>query len=123
MLEQGLEWLHSEMFRLNSRPVIYRRGASQTTVYAVPGITRFRTQNDAGEVRIEFSDRDFLVRASELVLDGTPTNPQPGDVILEEQDSTTYRYEVLAPPGEPVWRWSDTYYGVYRIHTKFIRTE
>ena len=32
-------------------------------------------------------------------------------------------YEVMAPGGEPVWRWSDPYHQVYRIHTKCITEE
>ena len=27
-------------------------------------------------------------------------------------------YEVLAPNGEPVWRWSDPYRTALRVHTK-----
>jgi hypothetical protein len=29
----------------------------------------------------------------------------------------------MAPGGEPVWRWSDPYHQVYRIHTKCVSEE
>ena len=32
-------------------------------------------------------------------------------------------FEVMAPGGEPVWRWSDPYHQVYRIHTKCVSEE
>ena len=54
---------------------------------------------------------DFLIAAEDL-----PDDPERGDVILH----AGLRYEVLAPNGEPVWRWSGTGRILRRIHTKEI---
>ena len=47
---------------------------------------------------------------------GSADDPERGDVILH----AGLRYEVLAPNGEPVWRWSGTGRILRRIHTKEI---
>ena len=44
------------------------------------------------------------------------TDPERGDTII----FNNCRYEVLAPNGEPVWRWSGAYHSTRRIHTKEI---
>jgi hypothetical protein len=35
----------------------------------------------------------------------------------------TYTYEVLAPGKEPVWKWSDLYRSLLRIHAKQIQVQ
>ena len=60
---------------------------------------------------IRTETRDFLIAAEDL-----PDDPERGDVILH----AGLRYEVLAPNGEPVWRWSGTGRILRRIHTKEI---
>lgn len=91
-----------------SRPVVYKRGGTELNVSAVPGRTVFRSSNEYGAwVRTE--TRDFIVPAGELDLE-----PETGDVIVFDGEE----YEVLAPAGEPVWRWSDPYRTAKRVHTK-----
>ena len=85
---------------------------------ATLGRTLFRAENEYG-VTIRTEMRDFLIAAEDL-----PDDPERGDLILH----AGLRYEVLAPNGEPVWRWSGTpvwrWSGtgriLRRIHTKEI---
>jgi hypothetical protein len=74
-------------------------------------------------VSIEWANRDFLVAAADLVLGGNEIEPQAGDKIRETVDGTTYVYEVMAPKGEPVWRWADGCRVLRRIHSKQVGTE
>ena len=91
-----------------SRPVVYKRGGTEFNVSAVPGRTVFRSSNEYGAwVRTE--TRDFIV-PKELL----PFEPQVGD----EVEFLGATYEVLAPNGEPAWRWSDAFHTAYRIHAK-----
>jgi len=69
-------------------------------------------------MRIE--SRDYLVRASDLILAGAVTLPKPGDLILESDGIATYTYEVMAPGDEPPWRYSDMNRATLRIHTKQV---
>jgi len=88
-------------------------GGGGYPVVAVPGRTVFRQQNEYGAyVRTE--TRDFVVKREHLAAE-----PQKGDEI----EYAGRRYEVLAPGGEPAWRWSDPAHTAYRIHTKLTEGE
>ena len=123
MLHFGMDWLVEQLKEHVSRPVVYRRGTEEVVVQATIGRTLFRLDDGYGGVRMEWTDRDFLLSADDLVLNGNPTLPERGDIIRETQDGKTYVYEVLAPGGEPPWRWSDVYRKVLRIHSKLVRVE
>ncbi len=111
MLEQASAWLEAQRMKELSVPAVYvRKDGTQTQVNATPGRTLFRAENQYG-VTVRTESRDFLVAASEL-----PDEPERGDAIVYAGN----RYEVLAPNGEPVWRWSGSYRWTRRIHTKEI---
>jgi len=110
ILDEAIRSLRSVQESFLAVPVVYKRsGGAKKTLNAVVGKTIFRSRNDYGEwTRIE--ERDFIVTATALV-----DPPNQGDEIT--YDGRTY--EVLAPNGEPVWRWSDPYCTARRIHTKW----
>ena len=111
MLEQAAEWLEARRLKELSVPAMYvRKDGTQIQVNATLGRTLFRAEDEYG-VTIRTEGRDFLVAASEL-----GNNPERGDSIVY----AGIRYEVLAPNGEPVWRWCGTYHWTRRIHTKEI---
>lgn len=120
MLQAGSDWLASQLKTHASRSVVYQRGVREVTVLAVIGRTLMKLDDGLGGVKMEWTDRDFLIQASDLVLDGEPIQPQLGDTIRETNGDVTYIYEVMAPGGEPHWRWSDDYHKVMRIHTKQV---
>lgn len=122
MLSEANDWLNEQLKQHISRQVVYRRADQSVTVTATIGSTLLKLGDDFGGVRIERTDRDYLIAAADLVLDGQPVAPQPGDTIEDGNDpgGQTLVYEVRAPEGEPPWRWSDHYRNLLRIHAKWI---
>ena len=123
MLDSGLGWLAEKLKAHASRQVVYRRGADEVTVQAIIGRTLLKLDDGYGGVRMEWTDRDFVIAADDLVLGGEKTLPQRGDQVRETVDGQTLVYEVLAPGSEPEWRWSDPHRRLLRIHTKQVGVE
>jgi len=120
VLQDGLTWLRDQLKANASQEVIYRRGAEEVTLKAVVGRTLLKLDDGYGGVRMEWTDRDFLIAAEDLILGGQRVLPERGDRILETHDGKTLVFEVLAPGNEPEWRWSDPHRTLLRIHTKLI---
>lgn len=116
LLQTGAAWLAGKLSASAGQEVSYRRASASVTVNATLGSTLLQLGDDQGGVRMERTDRDFIITAADLVLSGAATLPEKGDTILH--DGRTY--EVLAPGDEPVWRWSDPHRTLLRIHTKLI---
>lgn len=111
IMEQAAQWLDSQRRNTLSVPAIYIcRDGESFNICATQGRTLFRAENEYG-MTIRTESRDFIVSRSEL-----PIDPVQGDLILYDGR----KYEVLAPNGEPVWRWSGSQHLVRRIHTKEI---
>jgi hypothetical protein len=123
LLQTGSDWLADQLKQHASRPVVYRRGGQQVMVQATVGRTLLKLDDGYGGVRMEWTDRDFLIHAVDLVMNGSPTLPECGDLIRETQGTATFIYEVMAPGKEPPWRWSDVFRKVLRIHTKQVGVE
>jgi hypothetical protein len=111
LLAQGAAWLEQQRTRYLATTVNYRRGTSQVELAATIGRTRYET-DDGTVARIEFTDRDFLILAVDLVLDGQATEPSRGDLVREG----LREFEVTD------WRYSDPYRQTLRITTKFLGT-
>lgn len=111
MLRQGAEWLSAQRQQHVATDVQYHRfGGGTSSVKATLGKTVFRAENEFG-VTVRVHSFDFIISSMELGFE-----PQRNDEII--CDGKTY--EVLAPNGEPCWRWSGTSNNTYRIHTKEI---
>ncbi|MBX3399540.1 MAG: hypothetical protein KF873_12425 [Gemmataceae bacterium] len=123
LLRTGSDWLADMLKEHASRPVVYRRGANEAAVQATVGRTLLKLDDGYGGVRMEWTDRDFLIHAADLVLGAVVVLPERGDVIRETAGTQTFVYEVMAPGKEPAWRWSDVYRKVLRIHTKQVGVE
>jgi hypothetical protein len=123
LLEWGQSWLNSQLQQFASREVVYQRGVSTLAVQATVGRTLLKLDDGYGGVLLQWTDRDFLIRAEDLVIAGETILPQRGDRVHEVQSGVTYTYEVLAPGKEPVWKWSDLYRSLLRIHTKQIQVQ
>ncbi len=121
LLEKSSAWLEGMREKHCTRPVTYCRSGECVTVLATVGKTVFQIARDYGPFE-RFESRDYLVTAAELVLQGNLILPSRGDTIRETDGGKTYEYEVMAPGGEPDWRWSDDYRQTLRIHTKRIGT-
>jgi hypothetical protein len=123
LLRTGSDWLAEMLKGHASRPVVYRRGVDEVTVQATIGRTLLKLDDGYGGVRMEWTDRDFLIHAADLVLGGNAVLPQRGDVIRETQGGKVFVYEVMAPGKEPAWRWSDVFRKVLRVHAKQVGVE
>ena len=92
-------------------PITYQSGGGTASgMTATVGRTLFRAEDEYG-VTIRVESRDFLVSVDQM-----PREPLRGDRIVYAGRV----YEVLAPNGEPVWRWSGPQHVTRRIHTKEI---
>ena len=109
MIKSAIEHMRTIQMQRLSADVVYKTlGGEVRTIRAVVGRTVFRSTDERG-IWTRIETRDFIVPKSEL-----PSEPQVGDEV-EFLGST---YEVLAPSGEPCWRWSDAFKTAYRIHAK-----
>ena len=121
LLRAGSDWLLDQLKTHASRTVTYERGVDSVDVPAVIGRTVFEIDDDHGAIE-RFESRDFLVQAADLVLAGIPATPERGDRVRETEGSVTYVYEVMAPAGQPHWKFSDAFRRTFRIHTKHVDT-
>lgn len=117
MLASGMAWLSRG---LPKSPVVYQRGSSKTALCATFGRTLLHLDDGVGGVRMEWTDKDFLIPRASLTVAGSPALPERGDLIRVRSNGTLSVYEVLAPGGEPPWRWSDPYRTTIRVHTKLV---
>jgi hypothetical protein len=123
ILSRGMSWLTDQLSTHVSTSITYRRDLESITVGATFGRTLLKLEDDYGAIRMEWTDRDFLVPAAALVLGGSAAVPLRGDLIRETRGATTFVYEVMAPGKEPVWKWTDPFRNMRRIHTKLVATE
>ena len=119
LLEQSQEWLTSMNRIFRSRQVIYARGAQTKEAPALVGKTVFKVDKGYGLFeRVEA--RDFLIEAADLEEYG---EPERGDRVMDTLNGKVELFEVMAPGGEPHFRYSDPYRKVFRIHTKHVGSE
>jgi hypothetical protein len=123
LLAAGVDWLVDQLKRFAARPVLYCRGQQQVSVSALSGKQLLKLADGRGNVRMEWTDKDFLIQAADLVLEGKEVLPQRGDQIRDQVGDKVFIYEVMAPTGEPPWRWSDPYRKLLRIHAKHVGTQ
>lgn len=122
LMDRGSEMLGRMRRAHISRPVTYRRGEQSAQLDAAVGSTAFERTDDYGVIhRVE--SRDYLIAAADLVIAGETVRPVAGDRVEEPGPDVLHVYEVIAPAGEPVWRYSDPQRRTIRIHTKLVRTE
>jgi len=100
--------------------VTYSRGADSVAVTAVVGRS-FHEQADDYGTTVQVQTRDFLIKATDLILASARITPARGDRIVETRGTTEYTHEVIGP-GAPDqhYRPSDTAGDTLRIHTNLI---
>ncbi len=122
LLQTGSDFLEAARHAHLTQAVVYERGADNVSVQATIGRTEFEVVDGAGYAS-NVEARDFLIRTVDLVLNSQQTLPVKGDRIKETNGTTTYTYEVMAPGGEPVFRFSDPQRKTLRVHTKLVETD
>jgi len=122
LLQKGSDWLEEKRTQHASRVISYVRGAQSVDLSATIGKTTFEVDDGYG-VLVRHESRDFLVLATDLILDTQQTLPQRSDRIRETQGDQVFIYEVTAPGNEPCWRYSDPYRKTLRVHSKEVDVE
>lgn len=128
IFEDALALMIATMQAQAAIDIVYRRGEKGTVLErkAWIGRTMFRV-HDQGNSRVIWSDRDFLIPVADLTIDGVQVTPEEGDWIIQnfsgqpDAAGTNQRFEMMAPEGEPTWRYSDPQRMIYRIHTKRVK--
>ena len=122
ILEAGQQWLAGQLNEHASRLVSYERGNQTVLVKATLGRSLLKLDDGLGNVRVEWTDADFLIRAEDLVLAGIQVVPERGDVIRAQIGIENVVFEVMAPGSEPPWRYADPSRVMLRIHAKQVDT-
>jgi hypothetical protein len=123
LMARGASWLSGKLKAHASEPIVYSRGADALALCATFGRKLFQLDDGQGGIVMEWTDRDFLVPAADLDFGAGPVLPERGDrVEVATDEGTVLVYEVLAPGGEPPWRWSDPFRRTLRIHAKHVET-
>lgn len=103
--------------------VTFIKGANSIPMVAMLGSQMLKTTDGLGQTKIERTDRDFIILVSYFVMNDEPFRPVSDNTILLPTDWPGYtsgKYRVSAPSGEAVWRFSDPFETLIRIHTKFL---
>lgn len=113
LAERGLNMAARMLSDANGDDVDYSRAGETVTLSATFGRSEFQVETGSG-VMIEYSDRDFIITAADLILGGVQSIPVRGDKITVG----TEEFEVLAPGGAQVYRPCDSTGIMVRVHTK-----
>ena len=120
MMAEAAEWLRDQLQAEVSELVTYSRSPDTVDLQAQIGETVVLTVNDSG-FQVEIRSRDFIVDPANLILNAVKEDPQEGDRIFLTQGIVVIEYVVFRLAGEPVFRESDRYGNLIRIHTKELK--
>jgi hypothetical protein len=102
--------------------IIYTRGDATVWITATWGRTEFEVANGDG-VRVEHTDRDFIVESDKLILNGTRATPAKDDriTVVAKHYRDNSVFEVLSLGGsEGCYRLCDPEGRFMRIHAKKV---
>jgi len=120
LLKTGASWLAEQLQENASEAVIYRRGSDSVPVQATLGSQLLRSTDRQGFTKMERTERDFIIRAADLILSGQLVKPQRGDIVdILDPDGSTDRFEVVPYGQDAPYRFSDPHQLMFRIHAKF----
>ena len=121
LMQRGMSMLATQMPAAAGGTIHYCRNTDSVSLSATFGRSEFSVEDTNG-VRVEYSDRDFIVSAADLVLSDSAITPQRGDVIdvRSVTGEVLHVYEVLAPGGMQPYRYCDPERTLLRIHTKRV---
>lgn len=117
MLATAAEWLAGEQTSHLSETVTYRRGGTagdSVSLEATPGPIRNGADATFGILRI--NERDWLIDAELLILDGETIEPQRNDEVVQASGAV---WQVL--PNDVELEARLLIGGKWRIHTKHTK--
>ena len=116
--ENALAVINTTLKNADGHSVTYRRDEATVSLTAVPTAPLQQVVNDAEAVLEEVQYRDWLIDPDDLVIDSTEVEPAFGDEIdWEDPNGNTVTFEVVAPVGDQVWRWTDENQTLLRVHS------
>jgi len=105
---------------LPKRTVKYQRGDLEIELEATVARTMLRYTDEHGARRF-MEVRDYLIDPSDLIpyVGGDKFEPAEGHRILDSEEGFLGErtYEVSSGGEEEVWRWTDRYHTLLRVHT------
>jgi hypothetical protein len=110
LLQIGVQELSAALVAHAGRTARYSRGDDEWDTTVILGRTAYEVTNQYGVV-LSAAAVDVLIAAADLPVDV----PALGDRVVVDECT----YEVLAVADE-VWRWTDAYRTMVRIHTKQV---
>lgn len=116
IFKRGAEFLSEKRHADASVSITYKRGSDSVTISATPG----RADDDLSEVSgytLDADRVDWIIRRADLVLDGSATDPQEGDIVELVNGSKTQTYEVRRDQLGEVFRFCDEFRTDLRFHT------
>jgi len=118
-VQKAVQHLIDVMLKNAPVELTYHRGNDSASVTGWVGVTAFRVSEQSNS-RVIWSDRDYLIPVANLKINGVLTEPDSGDWVEENINGTIRKFELIAPQGEQVWRYSDPQKMIFRLHTKEI---
>jgi len=110
VLRSGMAWQSQWLKTTASETIVYARGYDSVELQATLGQKLLKLDDGEGGFLITLTDMDFLVLAADLVFDGEPVIPEPGDLVYLTVIGGTevQTFEVVNYGGtEAAWRWTD----------------
>jgi hypothetical protein len=127
MLADGLAFLTKTLKASASQTVTYARGTQSVQAQATFGNKLLKLTDEFGQIRMQWTDMDFCIPASDLPFAtwSGPDNPDRGDLVYVSQpdQNQVQVFEVFPFGTEPPWRWADPHQSMYRVHCKYIDKE
>ena len=117
MMRAGAQLLSEQRNESMTESVVYKRGEFSVTLAATVG----RVDGDAQDTESMIVDTegvDFIIRAADLILDGSTTLPEDGDTIEYDHGGGGVVYQVRRDELDQVYRNCDEYGLDIRVHTK-----
>jgi hypothetical protein len=119
---RAVEAMGETVRQVAGEPATYHRGSDSASIdKIVPGETGVQVDDRKGTT-VRAKKRDWLIKASALVINEVAIKPAIGDRIKVTVADGLDVYEVSELAGE-VCRWWDRGKTTWRIHTRFMTTE
>lgn len=112
LLQSGSSWLRGKRHTQMAHAVTYARGEDEVELDATAGDTRFERGTSDGGLEVVANTRDYIFRATDLVLDSETVTPLEGDTVVD--DGVTYTVVKLG--AEPCWKAEGVGRSDIRVH-------
>ena len=115
LMQSAVEWVRDMQAEHLAQTITYTRSGQSTLTFTATVGRQFWRSNQPSNLgpTVSRSDADFIFDPDEINFGSGTVKPQRGDRIAFDGGT----YELRAPEGEPVWRKSDPYGVLIRVHT------